>query len=63
VATLYNPPNASLLQHHYEHLPEARHAALETVASQAIRLPPPRGFPRKRLVQHEFGIPGTLDSG
>jgi hypothetical protein len=22
VATLYNPPNASLLQHHYEHLPE-----------------------------------------
>jgi len=22
VVTLYNPPNASLLQHHYEHLPE-----------------------------------------
>jgi hypothetical protein len=22
VVTLYNPPNASLLQHHYEHLPD-----------------------------------------
>ena len=22
VVTLYNPPNASLLRHHYEHLPE-----------------------------------------
>ena len=22
VVTLYNPPNAALLRHHYEHLPE-----------------------------------------